>query len=162
VIVTSRREGRMTQGRFEGQVFMELTACKRFCRHYDLPIKYFRNTNDLPKELICKRLHARAIVDDTLKKLEELKATGLMLLFLRQPWNVNEKISPLDRARIIEIGRWTDFYRKMIQLKTLHEAICYFEGITNNWFNLSKINHIIKEDPKKCRDYYKNYLKMEK
>src|SRR3989338_10491535 len=47
--------------------------CKRCCAHYGLPIKYFNNMNDqgdsISKAGFCERLHARAIIDDTYKKL---------------------------------------------------------------------------------------------
>ncbi|MBN2458950.1 hypothetical protein JXB28_01585 [Candidatus Woesearchaeota archaeon] len=125
----------------------ELSACIRYCRHHGLPIDYFHNTNDLPKNVICDRLHARAIIDDTLKKLLELRGTSLELFFLTQTWNSHEHSQAYRTPEIKVVRSWKEFYKGMVKLKERHEFIARKLGISNSWNNLSKIVHYECQHP---------------
>ncbi|MBU1199143.1 MAG: HAD family hydrolase [Nanoarchaeota archaeon] len=143
--------------RLEYGSYRELSACKKFCRYHNLPIKYFYNTNDNPKEIICRKLHSRAIIDDTLFKLRDLMNSDMNLFFLRQRWNSHESVHLSEKNMIFEIGSWQEFYEKLHAMRRLHESVCLALNIDNNWSNLSKIVSFIRQNPGKANEYYRKY-----
>jgi hypothetical protein len=130
VIITSRHD---TEER------PELSACINFCKSHSLKIDYFHNTSENPKDFLCNKLHTRAIIDDTLKKLLELKNTDTELYFFSQSWNQHEKPSTNNAANIHIVNNWVEFGYELKKLIKQHEKICLKLGIENTWKNLSMI-----------------------
>ena len=132
----------------------ELEAAKAFAKYHMLPIKYFHATNNSPKNIICSRLRSRAMIDDTFSKLIELSGTTLILFFLRRAWNGNE---PDNTPNIIQISNWREFALKLIEIRDLHEAVCFYNKWTNNFASVEKISQFINENPNLACNYLKEY-----
>ncbi len=143
VIVTSRKDNQIQQ-------------TKDFCKLHKLPIKFFHNTNNETKEHLCRRIHASAIIDDSLHKIEELKQVPILGFYLKTNWNAH--ISTNDKD-YINIESWTEFYNHLISMKEMHEAICFANKIKNNLYNSELIYNMWKENPLKCKGWYKDYQK---
>ncbi len=126
-------------GRHESPEHPELTACIKYCKRHALPVKYFHNTSENPKTVICSKLHSRAMIDDTLKKLLFLQNSNMALFYLQQPWNLHEKVDSVNNFGIFPINSWLEFRNGLLNMKMLHEKICLELGIENNWRNLEKI-----------------------
>ncbi|MBN2566464.1 hypothetical protein JXB02_00065 [Candidatus Woesearchaeota archaeon] len=137
----------------------ELEPCKRFVRHHGLPVRYFHSTDDSPKDYVCGRLHARAIIDDSLAKLLPLAGSGLELFFLRQPWNRHERLPLLAPKNLHQIRSWTEFGRRLIALKALHEAVCWRLGWENSWRRADDIAAYVREHPAEAQAMAKDYQK---
>jgi len=126
-------------GRHESPEHPELTACIKYCKKQGLPTKYFHNTSENPKTVVCNKLHSRAIIDDTLKKLLFLQNSNMELFYLKQPWNSHETIGRVNSYGINPINNWIEFRKGLLDLKYAHEDVCLKLGIENNWKNLEKI-----------------------
>ena len=98
--------------RMQNSEHQELSACKKYCKHHQLPIEDFYNTNEQPKDDICNKIGAAAIIDDTLDKLIPLKKTNMKLFYLQQPWNSHKKNKD---QRIINVNHWNDFYDILLE-----------------------------------------------
>lgn len=134
-----------------------LSACKAFIDAHKLPISRVHNTEYMDK-WICKKLRARAMLDDGLDKLAAIRDAPVRLFFLRQPWNTHQKIGFLY-GKITEIGSWEDFYNHMIYMKKMHEAICFFNGWENNFLNVAKIAGFWDANKNICERYLNEYQK---
>lgn len=125
----------------------ELDAAIRFVSGFNLPISYFHVVDNKPKNVICTKLRARAMIDDTLSKLVELYNTPLSLFFLRREWNIDEIVTGDLKEQIQEIKDWREFQLKLGELRNLHEAVCYFNGWGNNFTQVKKISDFIRQNP---------------
>ncbi len=141
-----------------------LEACKKFVKYHGLPISYIygagkRGMNYISKDFLIKKLKSRAMIDDTLYKLAELKYSPVQLFFLIRPWSEHElKTINLElNKRINIIKDWREFYQGLIFMKELHEAICYYQNWKNDWTNIKNIFNFWLSNPKLCFDYLKNY-----
>lgn len=134
----------------------ELESAKEFASFHKLPIKYFHATNNNPKNVICKKLCSRAMVDDTFSKLVELSDTPLVLFFLKRTWNKNE---PDKTSNIIQISSWQEFALRLIEIRDLHEAVCFYNHWRNNFASVKNISQFIKENPRMARDYVNKYIR---
>jgi len=136
----------------------ELEAAKAFSKYHKLPIKYFHATNNNPKDIICKKLCSRAMIDDTFSKLVELLDTPLTLFFLKRIWNENELFNASNN--IVSISSWNEFAQRLIELRELHEAVCYYNNWKNNFGSVKQISQFIIENPQLAHDYLRKYNKM--
>lgn len=146
VIVTSRFD-------------FEFEACKDFCKFHKLPIKYFHNTNESSKDYLCNKLHVRAMIDDTLSKLTELKTSPFLRFYYNAPWNAH--IRTVDKD-FINVKSWKEFYDWLIYVKQMHEAISYNTDIKNNVFGLAALYNFWRDNPALCKKYLKDYTKESK
>ena len=58
VLETLYKEGfrfAIVTSRHDSQERPEMKACKKFCKHHNLPISYFHNTSETPKKYIVKK-----------------------------------------------------------------------------------------------------------
>ncbi len=116
----------------------EKNSVVKFITHHQLPIDYLHFTNQDPKKVLCGRLRARAFIDDDLKYLLPLAETFVKPFFIRQPWNEDESTPPKESG-VVTVSNWLQFERWMLYMKEMHEAICYFNGWENAYYNLQKI-----------------------
>ncbi|MDP3728002.1 MAG: hypothetical protein Q8R18_00970 [bacterium] len=137
----------------------ELDAAIRFVEGFTLPISYFHAVDNKPKDVICTKLKARAMIDDSLFKLVELINTPLTLFFLRRDWNVHEKVTGELKEQVRVIKDWREFQLRLLELRDLHEAVCYSNGWENNFTQVKKITDFIKQNPGKASQMLKNYKK---
>ena len=131
-----------------------------FMKHHGLPIDYYHATNhdhDLMKKRdICKKLHARAFLDDDLKILMGLRETFTVPFLIKQPWNQEP---PAQDSGIITVPNWVEFGKKLIYIRGMHEAICYFSKWENAYYNLQKIAAFWMANPGLCLEYLAEYKK---
>lgn len=134
-----------------------LETCKAFIKKNKLPITQFYGTHDMPKNEICKRISARAMIDDTLQKLLDITENPMQLYFLRREWNTHEQLTKELNKRIYELSDWKGFAFKLREMKQMHEAICYYKGWINSDSHLSEIHHVVQKDlffAKQCLSEY--------
>lgn len=129
-----------------------------FVKRHALPITYFHATDHSPKDYLVNKLHARAFLDDGLYNLTSLRSSPTMPFFIRQDWNLHEPTPPADSG-IVTVADWRGFGKWMLHLKAMHEAICYFNGIGNAYYNLPKIAAFWKRNPELCNSYLERYKK---
>src|SRR3989338_5136688 len=134
----------------------ELDAAMRFVEGFKLPITYFHAVDNKPKDVICTKLRARAMIDDSLFKLVELLNTPLTLFFLRREWNTHEKVTGELKEQIHVIKDWREFQVGLLELRDLHEAVCFFNGWENNFAQVKKITDFIKQNPAKASQMLKD------
>lgn len=133
-----------------------------FIKHHGLPIDYYQATDhdhDLKKKWqVCMKLHARAFLDDDLKISYGLveNHTFAKPFFIKQPWN--QPIPP-EESGITTVANWADFGRHLLNLKDMHEAICYFSRWENAYYNLPRIAAFWKANPAVCRKHIEDYKK---
>lgn len=124
----------------------EMNAAKFFIKMHKLPIEYFHSANNQSKAAICTRLKARAFLDDSLFKLLDLTDTPMHLFFLRREWNRHEQ--PSAKGLVTTVSNWQEFELKLLEMKELHEAVCFYKGWENNSSEVKNIHDIIKNDPR--------------
>ncbi|MDP3918518.1 MAG: hypothetical protein Q8Q35_01255 [Nanoarchaeota archaeon] len=135
----------------------ELEAAKQFCKINSLPISYYHATSNSPKTIICKKLKSRAMIDDSLLKLIDLIDTPLHLFFLKREWNKHEKVSGELKNLVSVVSNWGEFYSGLLDLRNLHEAVCYYNHWRNNFAHVQRISDFIKSDPKTAKVYLSDY-----
>lgn len=135
-------------------------AALKFISHHSLPIQYLHVTDHSPKDYLCNKLHARAFLDDGLYNLKGLIGSSCRPIFIRQPWNVHEPTPPANSS-VITINNWLQFERTLLQIKEMHEAICYFNKWENAYYNLQKIGGLWAAKPELCLKYLVDYRKAE-
>src|SRR3990167_8674782 len=121
-----------------------LEACRAFVKKQNLPIQAIYGTNDQTKANICKKIYARAIIDDDLKKLLECTDTAMHLFFLQREWNTHEI---LQSKEISSLTDWREFAQKLREMKKMHEAICFYKNWVNSDTKIQEIHNLIKKDP---------------
>ena len=84
----------------------------------------------------------RIYVDDDIEKLKALKNYPVELFYCRQPENLDKNLGFFDKKRIYEFNNWQEFYDMTIQLKEMHEAICWKFSKINKFSNLTEIFRI--------------------
>ncbi|HLC73105.1 MAG TPA: hypothetical protein VJH20_00540 [Candidatus Nanoarchaeia archaeon] len=87
------------------------------------------------KYYFVKKLKPRIYIDDDIKKLKALENYPVELFYCRQPENLDKNLGTIDKIRINEFSDWKNFYDIAIQLKELHEAICWKYNIINKFAN---------------------------
>ncbi len=127
---------------------------------FKLPISYFHAVDNKPKDVICTRLRARAMIDDSLFKLVELLNTPLTLFFLRREWNTHEKVTGELKDQVHVIKDWREFQLGLLELRDLHEAVCYYNQWENNFTQVKKITDFIKQNHGKASQMLKDYRKL--
>lgn len=138
----------------------ELYAAIRFLSTFKLPIAYFHAVDNKPKDVICTKLRARAMIDDSLDKLVELVNTPLQLFFLRRTWNEEEKVTGELKQQVKVIKDWREFHAGLLELRDLHEAVCYYNDWENNFAQVKKITDFIKQNSGKASQMLKDYRKF--
>ncbi|MDP3727969.1 MAG: hypothetical protein Q8R18_00805 [bacterium] len=123
-----------------------LEACKIFVKKHHLPIEAIYGTNDQAKADMCRKIHARAIIDDSLKKLFELIDTPVHLFFLEREWNTHENTGKGLKGQISSISVWSEFAQKLREMKEMHEAICFYKNWINSDAKMQEIYNTIKKD----------------
>ncbi len=91
------------------------------------------------KSYFVHYLKPRIYIDDDIEKLKALRNYPVELFYCRQPENFDKDLGILEKIRIQEFNDWSKFYDMVIQIKDLHEAICWKFGIVNKFSNLTKI-----------------------
>jgi hypothetical protein len=147
-----------------------LDACKKFIKYHNLPIKYFHGTGKrpnkitgepeyMPKDFFVNELKSRAMIDDTLYKLAQLNGAPAQLFFLVRPWSKSElkDLTGELKKRINVIKDWREFSQNLIYMRTMHEAICYYNNWKNDWITSKDIFNFYWSNPKLCEDYLKKY-----
>ncbi len=124
-----------------------LESCRTFVKKQQLPIRACYGTDDKSKDNICRKVKARALFDDGLKKLLELQDSPLQLYFLEREWNTHEKVSKEVQKRIIPLSDWRAFGLEMRKMKQQHEAICFYKQWINSDTHISDIHEVIQKDP---------------
>lgn len=133
-----------------------------FIKHHGLPIDYYHATDhdhDLKKKWeVCKKLYARAFLDDDLKILYGLveNPTFAKPFFIRQPWNTDQPTPP-SSSGIITVTNWNQFGKWLIDIKQMHEAICYFNRWENAYYNLPRVAAFWKANRVACEKYLEAY-----
>ncbi len=122
-------------------------SCKAFVRKYNLPIIAYYGTDDKAKKEICKKVHARAILDDGLKKLLDLQESTMKLFFLEREWNTHERVNKEIQKRILPISDWRIFGLELEKMKMQCESICFYKHWINSQSKLAEIHAIIEKDP---------------
>ena len=135
----------------------ELKAAIKFSKFNKLPISYFHGNDNKPKTLICRKLKSRAMIDDSLHKLAKLVNTPLHLYFLKRKWNSHEIVS--RRSEVIQIKGWREFQIKLLEMRELHEAICYYNNWRNNFARVKQISDFLKNNKPKALKMLKDYRK---
>ena len=102
-------------------------------------IEYAHHTKDNSKSDFVKRVMPRIHVDDDLHKLLDLSDLPIELVYYRQPENVGKDLNYSQKEQIYEITKWTQFYDINIELREIHEAICWKENIINSFYNIGLI-----------------------
>ena len=138
---------------------IEIGPCIKYCKMHGLPIKYFHYTSQTPKDLICGRLHSRAMMDDGLSKLMQFENTPVELFYMQRSWNAHQYVPLTHKGKIHEITDWRQFREYLIYMKRMHEAICYHQGWENNWVNLSKIVSFWRHHLDRAGQDFKDYMK---
>ncbi|MDP3728782.1 MAG: hypothetical protein Q8R18_04990 [bacterium] len=92
----------------------EIHAVKKFVKHHKLHIKDSHATLLEPKRKVCLDMHARALLEDCLYKLEPLEHDPLELFFFRRPWNRHEKLK--KGTRVKELHTWGEFEKEIEQM----------------------------------------------
>ena len=119
---------------------------------------FFANFLAAGRCYLCGQLRARAFIDDSIKYLLPLEGTFVKPFFIRQPWNVHEPTPPASSS-IITITSWAEFWKWLLFIKEMHEAICRFNRWENAYYNVAKIAAFWKSYPDKCNAYLQEYKK---
>jgi len=88
-------------------------------------------TETRPKGKIIRKLKARIHIDDDFKKLKQIVAYPVELVYYRQPENYHIDLPFSYRKRIYEAKNWEKIYQIIYYIKELYEAICW----KNDWKN---------------------------
>ncbi len=91
------------------------------------------------KFYFVKKLRPRIYIDDDLYKLKALENLPVELFYCRQPENLDKNLNIFDKRRINEFNDWVELYTKVIQIKRLHEAVCWKYKLKNTFSNLIEI-----------------------
>ncbi|MGM5480658.1 MAG: hypothetical protein ACQESC_04335 [Nanobdellota archaeon] len=121
---------------------------KKFSNHHFKKfIKYIHNTRNEPKTEFVRKIKPRVHLDDDIRKLEELKEEPIHLAYFRQPENKHQNLDSEQKKFIQEINNWNEFKEYLLQIKELHEAICWKFKIKNTRKNtISIIKHAKRID----------------
>jgi len=123
-----------------------LESCKVYVKKHSLPIRVCYGTDDTSKADLCRKVHARALFDDGLKKLLELQDSPLQLYFLEREWNTHEKLTKETQKRIVPLSDWRAFGMEMKKMKQQHEAICFYKQWINSETKIKEIHAVIDKD----------------
>ena len=98
-------------------------TARDFLKKHHFPFSEIYGTDDSSKAEICKQIHARAMLDDTLSKLTELLNLPLSLLYLKRDWNTHEKLSPELQKKISPVTSWQQVGEKLKEMKNKREDL---------------------------------------
>ena len=83
---------------------------------------------------------------------------SIFRFFLKRIWNENELFNASNN--IVSISSWNEFAQRLIELRELHEAVCYYNNWKNNFGSVKQISQFIIENPQLAHDYLRKYNKM--